>query len=127
MFGVMKATLNIANARAESEFHLTPRRVLELATINGARALGIADRAGSLTPGKRADLILVSTTDINIAPLTDPAHLLVEAAQPSNVDTVVVDGRIMTRRGRLTALDIAQAVREAAESVRAIRQRANWG
>ncbi len=127
MFGVMKAVLNVANARAESEFHLTPRRVVELATINGARALGIADRVGSLTPGKRADLILVSTADINMAPLTDPAHLLVEAAQPSNVDTVVVDGRILKRRGKLTALDIEEAVREAGESVRAIRQRANWG
>ena len=127
MFGVMKGIQNVANARAQNEYHLLPRRVLELATINGARAMGIGDRVGSLTPGKRADLILVSTTDINMAPFTEPAHLLVEAAQPWNVDTVVVDGRILKRGRKLVALDVEQVVREATESFNAVRRRANWG
>ena len=124
MFATMRATQNIENARAGSEFALPPRRVIELATINGARDLGIADRVGSLAPGKRADLILVRTTDVNIGPFTDPAHLLVEAAQPSNVDTVVVDGRILKRGGQLTALDGEQLAREAAASLAAVRARA---
>ncbi len=58
------------------------------------RALGLADRVGSLTPGKRADIVLVRTTDLNMAPFTDPAHMIVQSANPSNVDTVVIDGRI---------------------------------
>lgn len=100
---------------------LSPRQVLELATINGARDLGIADRVGSLTPGKRADLILVRTADLNMAPLGDPVQAIVRSAQPHNVDTVVVDGRILKRGGRMTAIDVDQVVREAAESLAATR------
>jgi cytosine/adenosine deaminase-related metal-dependent hydrolase len=99
---------------------------LELATIYGARALGIAERVGSLKPGKRADLILVSTKHTNIGVFTDPAHLLVEAAQPMNVDTVIVDGRILKRRGQLTALDVNQVIHEANESLATVRRRADW-
>ena len=58
MFGIMKTLQSVANASAKSEFELSPHRILELATINGAKALDIADRVGSLKPGKRADLIL---------------------------------------------------------------------
>ncbi len=113
MFAIMKVIQNVENGRAESEFALPPRRVLELATLEGARSMGIDDQVGSLKPGKRADLILVALDDVNIGPLTDPAHLLVEAAQPANVYTVVVDGRILKHERRLTALDPRQIVREA--------------
>ena len=126
MFGVMKATLNVENARAENEFKLTARKVLEMATIDGARGLGIADRVGSLVVGKRADLMMVRTGDINMGPLTDAPHLLVEAAQPSNVDTVMVDGRILKRKGKLTAIHADQVVRECALALAGVRQRANW-
>src|SRR5207248_7388654 len=61
MFGIMKLVQNVENGKAENEFKLTARRVLELATIEGARSMGIADKVGSLKPGKRADLIMVST------------------------------------------------------------------
>ncbi len=126
MFAIMKAIQSVGNARAESEFKLSPRRVLELATINGARAMGIADRVGSLKPGKRADLIMVSTMNLSMGVFTDPAHLLVEAAQPSNVDTVVVDGRMLKRNGHLTALNVEQVIREARDSLVAVRRRAKW-
>src|ERR1017187_3075379 len=82
MFAIMKVTQGIANARAQDEFALTARRVLELATIEGARSLGMAAEIGSLTPGKRADLILVETGSPNLGVFTDPAHMLVTAAQP---------------------------------------------
>jgi 5-methylthioadenosine/S-adenosylhomocysteine deaminase len=55
----------------------------------------------------------------------DPAHLLVEAAQPSNVDTVIVDGRVLKRDGKMTALDTDQVVREAANSIASIAKRAH--
>jgi cytosine/adenosine deaminase-related metal-dependent hydrolase len=126
MFAIMKALQNLENGRAGSEFELTARRVLELATIDGARSMGIDASVGSLTPGKRADLIMVDTRAVNLAVLTEPAHLLVEAAQPANVDTVMIDGRIVKRGGRLTHIDVADVIDAAARSSADVRQRASW-
>jgi 5-methylthioadenosine/S-adenosylhomocysteine deaminase len=121
MFAIMKVTQGIANARAQDEFALTARRVLELATIEGARSLGLAGEIGSLTPGKRADLILVETGSPNLGVFTDPAHMLVTAAQPANVDTVIVDGQILKRGGVLTMLDPAQVSTEARTALAGVR------
>jgi 5-methylthioadenosine/S-adenosylhomocysteine deaminase len=126
MFAIMKMTQGIENARAESEFQLPSRRVLELATIEGARSMGMASQTGSLTPGKRADIIMVSTQSPNLAVFTDPAHMLVSAAQPANVDTVIVDGRILKRSGALTTLDPLQIAHDAAAALTAVRARAGW-
>jgi 5-methylthioadenosine/S-adenosylhomocysteine deaminase len=126
MFGIMKFIQNIENGKSENEFKLTARRVLELGTIEGARSMGIADKVGSLKAGKRADLIMVSTRDVNLGVFGDPAHMLVTAAQPSNVDTVVVDGRILKRGGKLTAMNTGQIVAEAAAANTALRKRADW-
>jgi cytosine/adenosine deaminase-related metal-dependent hydrolase len=57
---------------------------------------------------------------------TDPAHMVIESAQPENVDTVIVDGRILKRGGKLTALSTDQVVADAASSLEAVRRRANW-
>ncbi len=126
MFAIMKAIQNIENARALNEFKLPARRVLELATIEGARSMGMGERIGSLVPGKRADLIMVDTRDVNLAVFSEPAHLLVEAAQPSNVDTVMVDGRILKRDGRLTAIDTRSVASDASTALTALRRRAGW-
>src|SRR5262245_40627771 len=66
LFGVMRNVRDAEHARTLSEFKLTARRVLELATIEGARSLGIDDRVGSLRPGKRADIIAVTTRALNM-------------------------------------------------------------
>ena len=124
MFAHMHALIDTQFVIYKDPMSLSARQVLELATINGARDLGIAGRVGSLTPGKRADLILVRTTDLNMAPLGDPVQAIVRSAQPHNVDTVVVDGRILKRGGQMTALDVEKVVREAAESLTALRVRA---
>jgi len=104
---------------------LTSKRLVQLATLDGVVDLGIADRTGSLTPGKRADIILVRTGDINVAPVGDPYEALVSFAQPGNVDTVIVDGRVMRRAGRFTALDHAEVIKEAADSAAALLARMN--
>lgn len=88
MFATMRVAVCAEHARTRDAMTLPPRRALELATIDGARDLGLADRVGSLTPGKRADLILVRTSDLNMAPFVDPYIALVHCAQPANVDTV---------------------------------------
>ena len=126
MFAIMKAIQNIENGRTKDEFRLPARRVLELATLEGARSLGIDERVGSLKAGKRADLIMVNARHVNLAVFSEPAHMLVEAAQPANVDTVVVDGRILKRHGRLTAIDTQQMASEASAALTAVRKRAGW-
>ena len=126
MFGIMKIVQNIENGRAENEFKLPARRVVELATIEGARSLGLADRIGSLAKGKRADLIMVNARDINMGPFTDPYHMLVDSAQAWNVDTVMVDGRILKRNGKLTAIDTSVLMTEASKASREVRDRAKW-
>ena len=126
MFGIMKLVQTLENGRSESEFKLSARRVLELGTIEGARSMGIADKVGSLKAGKRADLIAVSTRNVNLGVFTDAAHMIVTAAQPANVDTVVIDGRILKRSGRLTAMDGIRVAREAATANAALRKRAGW-
>ena len=126
MFGVMKLTQTIANGMARSEFALPPRRVLEMATIEGARSLGLADQIGSLAKGKRADLIMVDAGGVNMIPFTEPDYMLVDAASPANVDTVMVDGRILKRGGRLTAINARELGRNAGVANSAALKRAGW-
>ena len=125
-FVCMRMLYSLHLHRLGNKPKITTRRLVELATIDGAKDLGIADKTGSLTPGKRADLILVRTTDINMTPIGDPFNARVALAQPGNVDTVVVDGRVLRRKGQFTALDHAQVVREAATSARTLTERAKW-
>ena len=123
-FNVMRALMWSDWQRNGAPQRLKPRRLVELATVEGARLLGLSDRIGSLAPGKRADLIMVRSTDINMAPVGDPYYAIVFQGQPANVDTVMVDGRLLVRGGKLTHVDVAKTVREATESARAIGERA---
>jgi 5-methylthioadenosine/S-adenosylhomocysteine deaminase len=97
------------------------REVIEMATLNGAKALGIGDVTGSLTVGKRADVILIRTNDINVAPMANIETTVVQSATPANVDTVLVDGRIVKRQGKLVAYDVEKVVRDAKASALRIR------
>jgi len=123
-FSCMRALLWSHKQRFGASPALKPLRLLELATIDGARDLGIAERVGSLTPGKRADIILVRTSDPNMAPALDPVHALVYSAQPANIDTVFIDGRMLLRHGSFTRHDPQRIVQEATESVHQLLDRA---
>ncbi len=124
-FGLLGMVRGLEKGRTHDEFKMTARRALELGTIEGARSLGIDNLVGSLKPGKRADLILVSTRRVNLGVFTDPAQMIIEAAQPENVDTVVADGRILKRGGQLTALPQDQILDAAAASLDGLRKRSN--
>ena len=126
LFAVLKLARDCENAAAESEFAMPARKALELGTIGGARSMGIDDKVGSLKPGKRADLIAISPDALNMAVVTDPAHLVLEATGPENVDTVVVDGRILKRAGKLTAVDAPKVVAEARAALAGVRARTQW-
>ncbi|WP_127129409.1 amidohydrolase family protein [Georgenia sp. SYP-B2076] len=97
---------------------------IKMATINGAQALGLADVTGSLTPGKRADLILIRKNDVNVAPVVNVEATVVRSVTPANVDTVISDGRILKQGGKLVAFDVERVIKEAEESSNAVRRRA---
>jgi len=82
---------------------ITARQVLRWATLDGAKVAGIADRTGSITPGKKADLVIIDGHAVNVAPIIDPVGAVVCAADVSNVDTVMVNGVILKRGGKLLA------------------------
>jgi len=125
LFGLLKTIRNVENAKSHDEFKMSARRALELGTIEGARSLGMEDRVGSLKPGKRADVIMISTQHLNMGVFTDPAHMLIESAEAENVDTVIVDGRVLKRGGRLTSLSMNRVLEDAVASLDAMRKRAN--
>lgn len=85
---------------------------LEWATVNNARALGMEDRIGSLTPGKKADILLIRRNDLNMAPALNPVQAVVMYATASNVDTVFIDGRRVKQGGRLLNAPDARKVEE---------------
>ena len=124
LFVAMRLLYSMNLNRLQGKVKITTRRLVEMATMGGAIDMGIADKVGSLTPGKRADLILVRATDINMAPVGDPYDAMVFLAQPGNVDTVVVDGRILRRKNQFTALDHAKVMQDAATTIAALRSRA---
>ena len=84
------------------------RDVLEFATIEGARAVGLDGKTGTLSVGKRADIILVDLDDISLIPATDPIATVVLRAQPANVSWVLVDGKVRKEAGRLVGVDLAR-------------------
>ncbi len=84
---------------------LTSRDILEFATIEGARANGLTDKVGTLTPGKEADLIMLRTDRINVMPINDPIGAVVWGMDTSNVDSVFIAGRAMKRNGELLHVD----------------------
>ncbi|MDQ1019011.1 amidohydrolase family protein [Streptomyces afghaniensis] len=92
----------------------TSRDILEFATIEGARALGLDDRIGSLTPGKQADLVVLRADRPGVVPVHDAVKTVVCAMDRADVDTVLVAGRIVKRAGHLLRPDLAALVDRAA-------------
>jgi 5-methylthioadenosine/S-adenosylhomocysteine deaminase len=88
--------------------------VLRMATRGGAEALHMEDRIGSLEPGKRADVVVLSLSGPSALPLFDPFSHLVYSAHADAVETVVVEGKVLMERRRLKTLDV-EAIRENAE------------
>jgi cytosine/adenosine deaminase-related metal-dependent hydrolase/ribose/xylose/arabinose/galactoside ABC-type transport system permease subunit len=119
MFNQMRSVLGLQRAIAtrDGKSPVTTRQVLSYATIEGARANGLDDRTGSLTPGKKADVILLRTDRMNVTPMNDPATAVVAGMDTGNVDTVIIDGRVMKQGGKLLHVDWP-SVRRQAEAAR---------
>ena len=125
-FACMRMLQTVNRHRTGGKFALTTKKLVQMATIEGAQDFGFAGITGSLTPGKRADLIMVRTDAPNISPIGDPYDALVQLAHPSNVDTVVADGRIMQRGGKFTGIDHDKVMHEAMAALADLQVRAKW-
>jgi cytosine/adenosine deaminase-related metal-dependent hydrolase len=103
---------------------LPARRVLRMATIDGARALGLEQETGTLEPGKRADVIVVALDRLHLTPRPDIVSAVVYAAQATDVRTVVIDGQIVMRERELTTVNEREVIAEANEQAKHLFQRA---
>lgn len=113
MFSEMRTAALIQKALHGAEV-LPALTMLRMATIDGARALGLDREIGSIEAGKRADLTLLNLEALHTTPHPDPVSTIVYAAEASDVETVIIDGRVVLREGELTTLD-RQAVLQAAK------------
>jgi 5-methylthioadenosine/S-adenosylhomocysteine deaminase len=130
-FTQMRATLGVQRMLASDRAAkgdknapkwITARDVIEFATIEGARACGLDHKIGTLTPGKEADIILLRTDRVNVMPLNSAVGAAVLSMDSSNVDTVLVAGKIVKRGGKLVGVDvkrIEKLVNEARDRVMA--------
>jgi len=91
---------------------LTAQDVLRYATMNGAKALRLDNKVGSLTPGKEADIIILDATAINVAPLNRVPGAVVSLMDRTNVETVIVAGKIRKWKGKLLDVDIPSLRRQ---------------
>jgi 5-methylthioadenosine/S-adenosylhomocysteine deaminase len=122
MFEAMRMAAFLHKVQSGDPRVIPAATALEMATMGGARALGLERQIGSLEAGKKADLIVVSMNSARQTPLYDPVSHLVYATHGDDVRTVVVNGKVLMRDKKLTTLDEAAVVAEArklADSVRA--------
>ncbi len=110
------ANLNPAILKAET--------ALEMATLNGARAIGAEKDLGSIEVGKKADLVTVALGRAHTAPMLNVLHALIHMAHPGDVDTVVVNGRVAVENGKVVGVDEHALTLEVQKAARAYLERA---
>jgi 5-methylthioadenosine/S-adenosylhomocysteine deaminase len=113
MFEEMRLAALLAKGQTGRADVLPAWQALEMATLNGAKALGLDSVIGSLLPGKAADLTAVDFSSLELAPCYDPVSHLVYAAGREHVSHVWVNGKILLDRGELTTLDGEELLRRA--------------
>jgi len=122
MFEATRQAAFLAKLQTGDPRAVPARAALQMATIDGARALGMDRAIGSLETGKRADLITVSMTSARQTPMYDPLSHLVYVTRGDDVRTTIVNGRILMRDRKVLTLDESQVLSEAralAEKVKA--------
>jgi 5-methylthioadenosine/S-adenosylhomocysteine deaminase len=122
MFEAMRQAAYLAKLQTMDPRALPAATVLRMATIEGARALGLDGEIGSLEPGKRADLITVSMTSARQTPMYDPLSHLVYVTRGEDVRTTIVNGRVLMRDRRVLTLNEADVLDEARALARTVKQ-----
>jgi 5-methylthioadenosine/S-adenosylhomocysteine deaminase len=112
LFGEMGMAAKLHKVFSGDPTVLPAEKVVEMATIGGARVLGMADRIGSITPGKEADIILVDFQKPHLTPLYRPFSHLVYAAGGADVVTSIIGGRIVMKERRLLQIELAGVMEE---------------
>lgn len=125
MIREMKLAAIIHKAVTLDPLTVPAETVLEMATINGAKALGLEDEIGSLEVGKKADLIVIDLERLHTTPSMNPVSTLVYAATGGEVDTVMVDGKIVVSQGRLLSMDEHEIIVQANNHAAQLYRRAN--
>jgi len=133
MFGAMRSILNAergllgqqayTESRGPDQWEITAEDVLSFATVEGARTTGLTG-VGSLQPGMKADIILISTSTPNMWPAFNPVSLVVQHADTGNVDSVMVDGRWVKRAGRLLNTDLRRLEEQFTTAAESLYERA---
>ncbi len=103
---------------------ITAQDVLEMATINGAKALGLEREIGSIEVGKKADLIIVDMQKPHIAPVHDPVAALVYCANGGDVDTTIIDGKIVMENRQIKTVDEKEIIQKAVDAAYGLKKRA---
>jgi 5-methylthioadenosine/S-adenosylhomocysteine deaminase len=134
-FSVMRAVFTLQhlqlfqrafNGEQNLPRRLSPRDVLEFATIEGARCANLESKVGTLTPGKEADIVLLAADRISIWPLNNAPGVVANLMNPSNVETVLIGGKPMKWRGNLVGVDVPRVLRLAEEARDALLRRAGF-
>ena len=122
MFEAMRLAALLHKVQSLDPRVVTARQALEMATIGGARALGMATQTGSLEPGKRADVIIVSMTGARQTPMYDPVSHLVYVTHGDDVQTTIVNGKVLMRARKVLTLDQNRVLADARAMAEKVRQ-----
>lgn len=123
LFEEMKTAALLHKVNTWSPIVLDARTVLKLATIGGAEVLGLKDRIGSLEEGKEADIIIVDLSQPHLVPLYNVYSLLVYSADGSDVDTVMIAGKVVMRDKKLLTIDEKKAIADMRVLAEQIKQK----
>lgn len=122
MIATMKSAALLQRVSRRDARLVPPGAALDMATRNGARTLGL--EAGSIAAGQLADLVVLDLGAVHHQPLHRPISSIVHAAHPDDVETVIVDGRVVLDQGRIVGIDEREAITRAAEAAVALIERA---
>jgi len=120
----MRLVSYLANLRENDPKAVPAETVLEMATINGARAMGIIHQTGSIEAGKQADFIVIDMDKPHLIPAWDPVSTIVYAAHGSDVDTVVIDGKVVMQGRKVLTLDEEAIKGDIRQRYKAVAERA---
>lgn len=122
MFREMKTLALQQRMLKERPDAIAPEDIVEMATLGGARCLGMEEEVGSLEPGKRADVIVIDTRQPHMTPMYNPVSTVVYCANGGDVETTIIDGQVVMLERRLLTVDedalLRRAVDEGAAAIR---------
>ncbi|MDM8515427.1 amidohydrolase [Desulfobacterales bacterium HSG16] len=119
MFMEMDTAAKLHKVNDHDPTVMDAKTTLKMCTIEGAKALGISDLTGSIEPGKQADVIIINTRKPHLTPMYNPMSHLVYAVRGSDVDTSVINGRVVMENRELTTIDLEKIMADARQCVEA--------